>query len=64
MARLSDLDYTVLSLFYYEDASLKEIARIVRKKPGYVKVLLQRARIKLYKVLGAAARRELKELIE
>lgn len=63
LAKLNELDYTLLSLFYYEDMSLKEISKIVGKKKNYLKVLLQRARLKLYKGLSISVKNELKELI-
>lgn len=62
LAKLSVLDYTILSLFYYEDLSLKEISKIVEKKKTYLKVLLQRARLKLYNGLSTSLKKELKEL--
>lgn len=63
LAKLNELDYTILSLYYYEDMSLKEISKIVNKKKNYLKVLLQRARIKLYDGLSTSIKKELKELI-
>jgi RNA polymerase sigma factor (sigma-70 family) len=63
LAKLNELDYTILSLFYYEDLSLKEISKIVEIKKNYLKVLLQRARLKLYNGLSISLKKELKELI-
>jgi RNA polymerase sigma factor (sigma-70 family) len=63
MEKLNELDYTLLSLYYYEDLSLKEISKIVEMKKNYIKVLLQRARIKLYNGLSTSLKKELKELI-
>ncbi len=63
LAKLNELDYTILSLYYYEDLSLKEISKIVEKEKNYLKVLLQRARIKLYNGLSASLKKELKELL-
>ncbi len=62
LSKLNELDYTVLSLYYYEDLSLKEISKIVDKKINYLKVLLQRARLKLYNELSVSLKKELKEL--
>jgi len=62
LAKLNAIDYTILSLYYYEDLSLKEISKIVEKDKSYLKVLLQRARIKLYNGLSISLKRELKEL--
>jgi RNA polymerase sigma factor (sigma-70 family) len=63
LAKLNAIDYTILSLYYYENLSLKEISKIVEKKKSYLKVLLQRARLKLYNGLSISLKRELKELI-
>ncbi len=62
LSKLNELDYTILSLYYYEDLSLKEISKIVDKKKNYLKVLLQRARMKLYSGLSVSLKKELKEL--
>lgn len=42
--KLSDQEKAVVLLFYMEDKSVKEIARILEKKEGAVKVQLSRAR--------------------
>jgi RNA polymerase sigma factor (sigma-70 family) len=63
LAKINELDYTLLTLYYYEDMSLKEIAAIVDRKKDYLKVLLQRARLKLYNELRTSLKEELKELI-
>jgi len=63
LSKLSELDYTILSLYYYEDLSLNEISKIVDKRKNYLKVLLQRARLKLYNGLSISLKKELKELI-
>ena len=62
LAKLNAIDYTILSLYYYEDLSLEEISKIVEKGKNYLKVLLQRARLKLYKGLSISLKKELKEL--
>lgn len=41
----------ILHLFYYEDLSIKEIAKTLELKEGNVGVLLQRARNKLKAIL-------------
>jgi RNA polymerase sigma factor (sigma-70 family) len=63
LSKLNELDYTLLTLYYYEEMSLKEISIIVDKKKNYLKVLLQRARFKLYNELRTSLKEELKELI-
>lgn len=62
LAKLSELDYTILSLYYLEELSLNEISKIIGKKSNYSKVLLQRARMKLYDSLSIPLKKELKEL--
>lgn len=63
LAKLNENDYIILSLYYYEELSLKEISKVVGKKSNYLKVLLQRARIKLLNSLSQSIKHELKELI-
>lgn len=63
LSKLNELDYTILSLYYYEGLSLKEISKVVGKKSNYLKVLLQRARIKLYESFSKPLEQELIELI-
>lgn len=63
LAKLNAIDYTILSLYYFDDLSLKEISKIVEKEKNYLKVLLQRARLKLYNGLSISLKKELKELI-
>jgi RNA polymerase sigma factor (sigma-70 family) len=63
MNKLGELDYTILTLYYFENKSLKEIARITGENRGYLKVLLQRARIKLYGEFSHSLKTEIKELL-
>ena len=63
LEKLSILDFTLLSLYYYEDMSLGEIAEIIGKKRNYMKVLMQRARKKLYNALDESVKEELKDLL-
>lgn len=63
MSKLGERDYTLLTLFYFQELRIKDIAKIVKQKPNYIKVLLQRARIKLYNLLSTPIKNELKELI-
>ena len=48
---LSELQFTALWLFYIEDMSLAEIAKIMKRPAGWVKVNLMRARRRLSKEL-------------
>lgn len=63
MNKLVELDYTILTLYYFESKSIEEIASIVDMKRDYLKVLLQRARKKLYNGLNHSIKLELKELL-
>lgn len=45
-------EYTVIVLFYYEDMSTKEIAKLLKTKEPTIKTRLRRARIKLKDILG------------
>jgi len=63
MAKLDQLDYTILTLYYLEGKDFKDIATITGQKRGYLKVLMQRARHKLYNTLDHTVKKELKELI-
>jgi len=50
--KLDELDFTILTLYYYEDKDLREIAEITNLKVSYINLKLQRARHKLYKELS------------
>ncbi len=63
LEKLNELDYTVLTLYFFEEMSLSEISNIVKKDKNYLKVILQRARAKLYEGLSVSLKQELKELI-
>lgn len=45
-------EHTVIVLFYYEDMSTKEIAKLLKAKEPTIKTRLRRARIKLKDILG------------
>ena len=63
MDKLDALDFTVITLFYYQTKSLKEIAVITGNDRNYLKVILQRARRKLLNALNDADKLELKKLL-
>tara|TARA_Y100000385_G_scaffold273636_1_gene315742 strand:+ start:3805 stop:4341 length:537 start_codon:yes stop_codon:yes gene_type:complete len=63
LEKLDALNFAVITLFYYESKSLKEIAEITGKDRNYLKVLLQRARKKLLNVLSDSDKLELKKLL-
>lgn len=61
--RLDQTDFTILSLFYYEDKPLKEVSEITGIKYSYLKVRLQRARKKLYHELKTLMKNEIFDLL-
>lgn len=60
---LDETDFTILTLFYYEDKSLKEISQIMDIKYNYLKVKLQRARSKLHRELKTMMKSEIYDLL-
>jgi RNA polymerase sigma-70 factor (ECF subfamily) len=52
MHRLGSDDAAIVTLFYYDDASVEEISQITRLSESNVKVKLYRARKKLYSLLS------------
>ncbi len=63
MDKLDALDFTIITLFYYESKSLKEIALITSNDRNYLKVILQRARGKLLNALNDSDKLELRNLL-
>ena len=61
--KLSEDDSVVISLFYLEEMSVKEIAKIMSQSQNYVKIKLHRARKRIYKELNNLLKSELKEII-
>lgn len=51
MNKLNPLDYTLITLYYFEEMQLKEIATVIGYGANYSKVLLQRARLKLHQYI-------------
>ena len=49
---LSKKECTVIHLFYYENLSIKDIAKLLKIKESAVKTRLSRARVKLKEKLG------------
>lgn len=60
---LNETDFTILTLYYYEDKSLKEIACVLGIKYSNAKVNIQRARAKLHDVLKEIMKTEIYDLI-
>ena len=63
MGKLNESDFTLLTLYYFEEKKLSEIAFITGIRRNYLKVLLQRARKKLYYSINASVKTEIKELL-
>lgn len=51
LKQLSEIDQVIVTLYYYEDRPLKEIAEIVSLTESNIKARLHRSRQKLYEVL-------------
>ena len=51
LRRLPERDRTVLHLYYYEDMTTEEIAKLLDRNPATVRSQLLRARAKLKKLL-------------
>ena len=51
LRRLPEKDRTVLHLYYYEDMTTEEIAKLLDRNPATVRSQLLRARAKLKKLL-------------
>ena len=60
---LNETDFTLIMLFYYEDQSLKEIAKVLGITYGNAKVKIQRARVKLYNILKEIMKTEIYDLL-
>ncbi|HKL38372.1 MAG TPA: sigma-70 family RNA polymerase sigma factor [Bacteroidales bacterium] len=63
LEELNETDFTILTLYYYEDKSLKEIARVLGIKHSNAKVKIQRARVKLHDALRHVLKTEIYDLI-
>ena len=59
MERLSEEDYTLVMLFYFEDQSIEEICKVTKLSESNAKVKLFRARKKLYSILNELLKEEL-----
>lgn len=60
---LDETDFTILTLYYYEDKPLKEIARVLNIRYSNAKVKIQRARHRLYEVMKKALKTEMHDLL-
>jgi RNA polymerase sigma factor (sigma-70 family) len=63
MKKLPEEDYTLLILYYYEDQSVEEIARITKLTESNAKVKLHRVRKKLYTILNEMLKEEIHTLL-
>jgi DNA-directed RNA polymerase specialized sigma subunit len=62
-AKLNAIDYTILSLYYYEGLSLKEISKIVERKKKLFKSFTSESKVKIIQRTQYFIKKELKELI-
>ena len=63
MEKLDEADFTILTLFYYEEKKLKEISEITGVQYSYLKIKLQRARKKLHRELKNIVNSEIHDLL-
>ena len=63
LQRLDETDFTILSLYYYEDKPLKQVSKITGIKYSNVKIRIQRARKKLYYELKTLMKSEIYDLL-
>lgn len=63
LRNLDEIDYTILTLYYYEEKNIKDIGEIIKFKPSYIKVRLHRARGKLYFELKRILKEEVNEIL-
>ena len=59
LERLSEDEYTLILLYYYEDQSVKEISKITGLTDSNIKIKLHRARKRLYTILNEILKDEL-----
>jgi RNA polymerase sigma-70 factor (ECF subfamily) len=60
---LPETDALVVTLFYYEELSLEEIAEITGLSSGNIRIKLHRSRKKLYQVLKQQLKSEIKSIV-
>lgn len=63
LAKLDELDYAILTLYYYQEEPLKEISQSLNLETTYLKVRLHRARAKLFSNLKNILKTEIRELL-
>lgn len=60
---LGETDAVVVSLFYYEELSLEEIAEVTGLTSNNIRIKLFRSRKKMYQVLSAYLKKELNSIV-
>lgn len=63
LRNLDEIDYVILTLYYYEEKTIKEIGEITNLDAPYIKVRLHRARGKLHFELKKLLKTEVNELL-
>ncbi len=63
MESLAETDAVVITLFYYEQLSLEEIAQVTGLTSGNIRIRLHRARKKLGEVLSGTLKTEIESLL-
>ena len=63
LKKLPEEDYTLVILYYYEEQSMEEVAKVVKLSVSNTKVKLHRARKKLYTILNDMLKEEIHSLL-
>ena len=59
---LAETDAVVVTLFYYDELSLEEIAEVTGLTSNNIRIKLHRSRKKMYKVLSECLKKELNSI--
>jgi len=60
---LPETDAVVVTLFYYDEMSLEEIAEVTGLSSGNIRIKLHRSRKKMYQVLRENLKKELNSIV-
>jgi len=60
---LPETDAVVVTLFYYDEMSLEEIAEVTGLSSGNIRIKLHRSRKKMYQVLSESLKKELNSIV-
>ena len=63
LEKLSEVEYTLVVLYYFENQSYEEISKVTNFSPGNAKVKLHRTRKKLYTIFNNMLKDELHTIL-